>query len=156
MNLIRGLNCLFPCPRCFVPKEDLADLSLRYPPRTVKHTSEILEAAKKQPSKGGKETVLKSHGVRDVDVRPIHVLLASNLIVTNFIQNAFTAMDGSDYHAATSYDPLHSDPGGIWDDHTKPQLMKHIASLGRQGAVTVDLRYELLMFTGLESHHGMR
>jgi len=68
MNLIRGVMCLFPCPRCFVPKADLSDLSLRFPHRTVEHTQSIREFAQAQTTKGGKEAVLKACGVRDLDV----------------------------------------------------------------------------------------
>ena len=67
MNLIRGLKALFPCPRCFVTKKNLSDLSLRYPLRNVEHTNRILEAAAAQPTKTAKEAVLKKHGLRDIE-----------------------------------------------------------------------------------------
>jgi len=68
MNLIRGLNGLFPCPRCLVPKDKLSDLSLRFPLRTAEHTAKVLEAAEGQKRQTEKEKVLKSFSVRPITV----------------------------------------------------------------------------------------
>lgn len=70
MALIRGgVFSLHPCPRCLVPKAQLGDLSKTAKIRTAKDTKEVLESARGQPLLTRKEEILKSHGLRDVDVR---------------------------------------------------------------------------------------
>ncbi|KJA12782.1 hypothetical protein HYPSUDRAFT_50110, partial [Hypholoma sublateritium FD-334 SS-4] len=66
MALIRGLNSACPCPICLVPNEKLSNLSKKWPPRTTQHMQEIYQNAQSLSAEG-KEDVLKTYGLRDVE-----------------------------------------------------------------------------------------
>lgn len=67
MALIRGLRGLCPCPKCLVPKDQLSDLSQVYDLRTAKGTQYLLDEAA-ELIQADKEDLLKSHGLRNVQV----------------------------------------------------------------------------------------
>lgn len=68
MALIRGVGSLFPCPRCLIPEAKLGELSASAPLRTTASMKAIIMEARGMRS-GEKEALLKSFGLRDVDVR---------------------------------------------------------------------------------------
>jgi len=68
MALIRGVGSLFPCPRCLIPEGKQGDLSARALLRTVANTKATIQAAREQELVRDKEDILKSSGLRDVDV----------------------------------------------------------------------------------------
>jgi len=68
MALIRGLGSLRPCPRCLVADVDLDSFSNREIARTAEHTRATIEEARKQNLVGESEEILKSSGLRDIDV----------------------------------------------------------------------------------------
>jgi hypothetical protein len=72
MALIRGVQSLFPCPRCLIPEHDLGDLSKTAPLRTSVNTQATLQNARGERLLGEKEETLKAVGLRDVDVRHIY------------------------------------------------------------------------------------
>ena len=68
MALIRGVNCLFPCPRCMVSEAKQGDLSVREPPRTAIKTQVTIREARAKRLVGEREDILKAARLRDVDV----------------------------------------------------------------------------------------
>ncbi len=60
MTLIRSLRSLFPCPKCLVSKDDLANLYISAPARTAQGTINVLNAARAGTLKGDKEQILKN------------------------------------------------------------------------------------------------
>ena len=60
-------------------------------------------------------------------------------------------MKGSDYHNASSFDTLHTNHGGIWNDHMKVELQRHVQSLGRQAAMTIDARLAMISNRNLQN-----
>jgi hypothetical protein len=72
MALTRGLKGLFPCPVCLVPTGEQADLSGVYPIRTARQSQSILEGAKAFPFAYQSNDLLKSVGLRGVEVSPLH------------------------------------------------------------------------------------
>ena len=69
MALIRGLGSLRPCPRCLVADVDLDNFSDKAPIRTAGETRATIEEARKQVLVGESEEILKTSGLRDIDVR---------------------------------------------------------------------------------------
>ena len=68
MSLTRGTKSNFPCPRCLIPTDEQGN----YPPehgatRTSAHTQVIIQEARAMRP-GRKEELLKSFGLRDIDV----------------------------------------------------------------------------------------
>ncbi|KAJ7613491.1 hypothetical protein FB45DRAFT_1112023 [Roridomyces roridus] len=119
MALIRGLQCLYPCPICFVPWNEQDDLSQEHPKRSATETQEILKEARAKRTVAEKEEILKDHGMRDVE-------------------NVFWNIKGADPHSALSYDPLHADGGGLWGDHQFTQIKARVTELGRAAIVKID------------------
>jgi hypothetical protein len=69
MALIRGAQCLSPCPRCLILSDQQGDYSVILVPRTVAETRATLLEARGERYATGKEEILKAVGLRDVDVR---------------------------------------------------------------------------------------
>jgi hypothetical protein len=68
MGLNRGFMGLQPCPVCHVPKTQLHDISKSWPLRTGLETQKII-AQSKTLKAGEGEQLLKSNGLRAIDVR---------------------------------------------------------------------------------------
>lgn len=68
MALIRGVKCLFPCPRCLIPESEQGDVSASAPLRTTVSTKAVIQRAREQRRAGDREEILKGSGLRDVDV----------------------------------------------------------------------------------------
>jgi len=81
MALIRGTGSHAPCPRCLVTEGDMWNPSVCAPLRTSAGTSATIERAKQEKVKDKKEEILKSAGLRDVEVlSPRLVLLLHSLM----------------------------------------------------------------------------
>ena len=68
MTLIRGLQSYAPCPVCLVPWDKLTNLSVNYELRTKDRMQEVYNEAQSLNA-AEKEELLKSYGLRDVEVR---------------------------------------------------------------------------------------
>ena len=86
MSLTRGPKSKFPCTRCLIP----ANKQGTYPPeradpRTSADTQEIVQNARSLGS-GDQEELLKSFGLRDIDVHAIFSVFSCS---HNTQQNVF-------------------------------------------------------------------
>lgn len=68
MALIRGTQSLCPCPICLVPNNKQSDLSDAFPLRTAKDSRAIISRAREMSVNADKEDLLKTYGLRNVDV----------------------------------------------------------------------------------------
>lgn len=68
MALNRGFMGLQPCPVCHVPKTHLHDFGKSWPLRTGLETQKIIAESKELTAAAG-EQLLKSNGLRQIDVR---------------------------------------------------------------------------------------
>lgn len=80
MSLIRGVNCLKPCPGCYVPGNELSNISKIHDLRTTEDTKRIYGEAQSLNATD-KEEHLKEYGLRDVEV--INNLLSALIFVLN-------------------------------------------------------------------------
>jgi hypothetical protein len=69
MALIRGLRALYPCPICYVKKDEQSELSKHADLRTSKGSKDTVMQAR-ELNREDREELLKSHGLRNVDVSP--------------------------------------------------------------------------------------
>jgi hypothetical protein len=86
MALIRGAQGKFPCPICFIPKDEQSDLTQVYDLRTAKDTQKTLKAADALEHGTAKEALLKSKGLRYIKVSGNssdlgHLLTTRNLYI---------------------------------------------------------------------------
>lgn len=72
MALTRGVNASYPCPICLVPKEEIPHLSISHQLRTAKNMQAIWNEAS-ELNATDKEKLLKSFGLRDVEVTFVSV-----------------------------------------------------------------------------------
>ena len=137
MSLIRGVNSLFPCPRCLIPANQQGDRSAHAPARTSANMQAVVQDARQQRLVKDKEEILKSTGLRDVDVFVI-LSFVPHTCLRCLQQNVFWKIRHSDPYMALSFDRLHTFPGGIFRHHLWPRLQKYIESLGREASVMVN------------------
>lgn len=71
MALTRGFGGKLPCPICLVPGDKLSDLSRDYEPRTTERMRGVLEMAKNMDRKSDGDDILKSYGLRRINVGPL-------------------------------------------------------------------------------------
>ena len=71
MALIRGTNSKFPCPICLVPLEELSNLSSDFSLRTKENMRKLFQEAQ-ELNAAESESLLKSQGIRDVEVGSTH------------------------------------------------------------------------------------
>ena len=69
MALIRGVGSLHPCPRCLIHHMKLKDLTHVSVLRTTENMKAEVQRARTQRLLKDKEEILKSAGLREVDVR---------------------------------------------------------------------------------------
>ncbi|KAK7438754.1 hypothetical protein VKT23_017884 [Stygiomarasmius scandens] len=125
MALIRGFGGLCPCPKCLIPKDELADLSAKADLRTPQHTLEIMKKVESLKLQTEKEEVLKEHSLRPG-------------------QNAFLKLEHMDPYLGCSFDELHFDSSGLWE-HLFEQFKCHLKEMARETAVAIDSRQVCLM-----------
>ncbi|KAL0059303.1 hypothetical protein AAF712_013951 [Marasmius tenuissimus] len=111
--LIRGVKGNYPCPRCMVHKEELADLSRTWKERSVKDTADILNEVIDLEFKNDQEALLKEHSLR-------------------FGKNVFMELANSDPFRAVSFDDLHFEDSGLWGAPLFSVLKEHFKCLGRK------------------------
>lgn len=68
MALIRGVGSLAPCPRCLIVEKDMWNPSIHALPRTSAGTCATIADSKREKRVGKREEILKSAGLRDVEV----------------------------------------------------------------------------------------
>ncbi|EKM76684.1 hypothetical protein AGABI1DRAFT_93876 [Agaricus bisporus var. burnettii JB137-S8] len=124
MALIRGLKSGFPCPVCLVPRDLQWDLSKDFSLRTQAATQAILYETMMLPTQEQRNTFLKDSGS------------------LRGVENAFWSVNYTDLHAAISYDCLHSDDNGLWEDHFFPVFKDLAKELGRQNVSLIDNRFD--------------
>ena len=82
MALIRGTNSASPCPRCLVKSEEMADPSVESQRRTSAITQATIMDANQKKRAAEHEEILKSAGLRDVEVSygcsdPTYILMVA-------------------------------------------------------------------------------
>ena len=82
MSLIRGINSIASCPRCLVKTADFGDPSAKALLRTSMRMQAIIKEAKQEKLIGKREEILKSAGLRDVEV--LYNYFYSACILTTF------------------------------------------------------------------------
>ncbi|KAJ7671894.1 hypothetical protein B0H17DRAFT_1162079 [Mycena rosella] len=122
MALTRGLQSLYPCPICYIKKEDQADVNALPALRTTELSQRAVKAARKLNA-DGREVLLKDHGLRNVD-------------------NVFWSIAYSDPYHALSFEHLHSYSSGLWGTHLFSRVKLHVERLGRTAAL-VDEQFDL-------------
>jgi hypothetical protein len=80
---MRSAIATYPCPKCLVPKHELALLSKRHPLRTPAKMKAVLRKARSRFTKRDREEVLKNSGLHNVEVsHPFQVWPLSSLVYT--------------------------------------------------------------------------
>ena len=152
MALTRGASSNFPCPVCLVPKEEMHKGKV-YPLRTTKTMKEVYHKAMGMALADMKEELLKSVGLRGIEVRRIfpHSTLYS-CYITLIWKNAFWGLRNSDPYQALSFDRLHAFHLGLFKDHIWAVLKAKIELAGRLAIKKVD--EQLVNFTSLLSERS--
>ncbi|EKM77927.1 hypothetical protein AGABI1DRAFT_42300 [Agaricus bisporus var. burnettii JB137-S8] len=119
MALLRGLKGNFPCPICLVPRESQWDLSQSFSLRTENDSKNQFIKAMNEKNLEKRDKILKERSIRP-------------------IENTFWSINLTDIHLAISYDCLHSDDNGLWEDHFFPLFKLLIKDIGRKSTVAVD------------------
>ncbi|KAI9431873.1 hypothetical protein H4582DRAFT_2113324 [Lactarius indigo] len=126
MSLIRGAHGKMPCPICFVPDDQLADVSNTWPLRTTERIRELIEEGRTLDKSVDREYHFSRYGIRDVD-------------------NVFWHVNNSDPYRALSFDRLHANNNGIFGNH----LWKRFKGLfedtiiGRAAATKLEHQFNL-------------
>ena len=70
MALIRGIGSACPCPKCLVPNKELSNLRPRkeWDRRTTQNMKDVYKRAQLLESEEEREDLLKSVGMRDIEV----------------------------------------------------------------------------------------
>ncbi|KAJ7815570.1 hypothetical protein B0H14DRAFT_3745648 [Mycena olivaceomarginata] len=121
MALIRGLRALYPCPICYVKKDEQSELSKHADLRTSKGSKDTVMQAR-ELNREDREELLKSHGLRNVD-------------------NVFWNVAYSDPHQALSFEHLHSYSSGLWGRHLFERIKKHTEQLSGRMAAEIDKQF---------------
>ncbi|KAJ7443500.1 hypothetical protein B0H11DRAFT_2091370 [Mycena galericulata] len=121
MALIRGLQALYPCPICYIKAEDQSDTTIIAPLRTGHQSQGVIKKARKLNAEG-RENLLKSHGLRNVD-------------------NVFWSVAYSDPHQGLSFEHLHSYSLGLWGKHLFPRIKKHAERISSRTGAKIDEQY---------------
>ncbi|KAJ7841566.1 hypothetical protein B0H14DRAFT_3693937 [Mycena olivaceomarginata] len=121
MALIRGLRALYPCPICYVKKDDQSELSKHADLRTSKESKDTVMQARKL-NREDQEELLKSHGLRNVD-------------------NVFWNVAYSDPHQALSFEHLHSYSSRLWGKHLFERIKKLTEQLQGRMAAEIDQQF---------------
>ncbi|KAJ7654769.1 hypothetical protein B0H17DRAFT_1163502 [Mycena rosella] len=134
MALTRGLQSLYPCPICYIKKEDQADVNALPALRTTELSQRAVKAARKLNA-DGREVLLKDHGLRNVD-------FFSYCFISRISRTCFWSIAYSDPYHALSFEHLHSYSSGLWGTHLFSRVKLHVERLGRTAAL-VDEQFDL-------------
>lgn len=85
MSLTRGPTSLFPCVRCLIAHDDQGNLRVTASLRTVSEMKRVVDEARGKVTAAEREALLKSIGLRGVDVRLSLLLLSFSFTVALFI-----------------------------------------------------------------------
>lgn len=80
--LIRGGHANFPCPRCYVPKDQQSNILQRWPLRTQEESKRTYQAALEligDRKPGRAEELLKANGLYLVQVRELAIVVKHDL-----------------------------------------------------------------------------
>ncbi|KAJ7301222.1 hypothetical protein DFH08DRAFT_996074 [Mycena albidolilacea] len=109
MALIRGLRALYPCPICYVKKDEQSELSKHADLRTSQGSKDTVMQGR-ELNRENREELLKSHGLRNVD-------------------NVFWNVAYSDPHQALSFEHLHSYSSGLFSSFPRWRNLNHFESV---------------------------
>ncbi|KAI9432908.1 hypothetical protein H4582DRAFT_1820331 [Lactarius indigo] len=98
MSLIRGAHGKMPCPICFIPDNQLADVSNTWPLRTMERIRELIEEGRTLNKSVDRKYHFSRYGIHDVD-------------------NVFWHVNNSDPYHVLSFDRLHANNNGIFRNH---------------------------------------
>ncbi|EKM75949.1 hypothetical protein AGABI1DRAFT_45660 [Agaricus bisporus var. burnettii JB137-S8] len=122
VSLTRGSKAKFPCPVCLVPQDELSNVTTLFP---LRHQLDMKEIVMNAMAPGvlatEREKQLKSFGLRPV-------------------YNAFWKLAKSDIYHTISYDTLHSDDNGLWEDHFFVQFKQLVAD--RDSISRIDSQFD--------------
>ncbi|KAF8209353.1 hypothetical protein K438DRAFT_1572521 [Mycena galopus ATCC 62051] len=121
MALIRGLKSNYPCPICMIKREEQSDTTKIAPLRTSHGSREIVERGRRLKA-DGREELLKSHGLRNVD-------------------NVFWEVAYSDPHQALSFEHLHSYSSGLWGHHLFERIKIHAKQISERTGSLIDAEF---------------
>ncbi|KAJ7824744.1 hypothetical protein B0H14DRAFT_3110853 [Mycena olivaceomarginata] len=121
MALIRGLRALYPCPICYVKRDEQSELSKHADLRTSKESKDTVMQARELNAED-REELLKSRGLRNVD-------------------NVFWNVAYSDPHQALSFEHLHSYSSGLWGKHLFERIKTHTEQLPGRMAAEIDKQF---------------
>ena len=76
MSLTRGSSSNFPCTRCLIPAGEQGDPSGHGDARTSASMQAVIQDARQQDLVKDREALLKSFGLRDIDVRFIFLFVS--------------------------------------------------------------------------------
>ena len=91
------------------------------------------------------DKLLKSYGLRDVEVSSIDFQRITTHPSVDSLQNVFWLMRKSDLHRALSWCRLHAYHSGLFSDHLLPEFKLIVEELGRSAAVDIDQRSVLFL-----------
>ena len=119
----------YPCPRCLVHHNQLAEIDKKFPPQTTQTMQQVYLNSQAAATKTAAEDILRNHGLHATEVYQKFHLSVMHLLTVKF-QNAFWELHNSDPYKASSYDSLHSADAGKWGKHLWPL---DLDVLGQQG-----------------------
>ena len=95
MNLTRGVGGKCPCPVCFVPQDEQSDLTKTHKPRTAIDTQQLCRLTSIQSTQAAREEILKSKGMRMLEVvivlelhatgRPVDLMLTQSRTLSGLL-----------------------------------------------------------------------
>ncbi|KAF9500138.1 hypothetical protein BDN71DRAFT_1577754 [Pleurotus eryngii] len=125
MTATRGVQSLFPCPVCLVPKDMQMEHATSYPLRTTESMKAVYTSAMSQLTKKDQEATLKAVGLQE-------------------IENTFWTANLSDPYKGASFDLLHTFNNGLFEDHLFEQVIARIQALGSQMVGKFDTQFDLI------------
>jgi hypothetical protein len=114
----RGPMANFPCAKCLVGHDEQHAVNLNFPLRHKEWMKRVFAEAQSKKTKKDKESVLKNHGLHDVEVSRLHrELQRTHLLITPSLQLFSWGFRFSDPYKCYRYDTCHIDHLGEWAKH---------------------------------------
>ncbi|KAI0369554.1 hypothetical protein BV20DRAFT_1078292 [Pilatotrama ljubarskyi] len=128
MSLIRGVNGLFPCPVCRVPRDQQIVLGIqpKFPLREHADGETILRNS--ALSNAEKEAQMKQLGLRPLSAGILNI--PDNSYSSSDSQNVFWKIPHCNVYRALSWDRLHAYHGGLFSDHLFDEYQAILDKLG--------------------------
>ena len=142
MSLTRGVNALFPCPTCLVPKGEIPNLSVRHRLRLTQEMQAVWTEGLAMNATD-RENHLQSYGLRDVQVMFQIIVILSSLwqVWITFFSERIWGLRGVDVYSALSWDCLHAYHGGLFSDHILVEIRAKLSELRGRAEADIDERY---------------